>query len=126
MFAIIAGGSKVYPPIGRDARTARLERVAQAGAWTEAALALIELELPRWHLRRLEQDGDEWYCTLSCYPRTPSEFDDCVDGRGASLPLAILDALLEGHRRSVSGEDAKRAGGVEPIRTEAVWCDNVR
>lgn len=71
-------------------------RVAKAGAWTDAALALLELELPRWQMRRLEQDGDEWHCMLSRYRRTPLVFDDAVDGRGPSLPLAILDALLRG------------------------------
>lgn len=126
MFAAIAGGSKAYPPIGSIPRQARLARVAKAGAWTDAALALIELELPRWHVRRLEQDGDEWYCTLSRYRRTPLEFDDAVDGRGPTLPLAILDALLEGQRRSLSEGNPQPTANSEPTQTEAVWCENVR
>ena len=126
IFAVIAGGSKAYPPIGSLRRHERLERVAKAGAWTDAALALVELELPRWHVRRLEQDGDGWYCTLSRYPRTPREFDDAVDGQGLSLPLAILDALLEGHRRLLSEKNPQPPANPEPTHTEVVWCENVR
>ena len=29
-----------------DEKTARVERLIQSGAWTDAALALIDLELP--------------------------------------------------------------------------------
>ncbi|HEY9011663.1 MAG TPA: hypothetical protein VIN06_11650 [Devosia sp.] len=126
MFAAVAEGSKNYPPIGSASRSARLERVARAGAWTEAALALLELELPNWHVRRLEQDDHEWYCTLSRHPRAPREFDDSVDGRGPSLALAILDALLEAHQRSLSEEDTQPPADGGPTRTEVVWCENVR
>jgi hypothetical protein len=125
MFAAIAGGSKAYPPVGSMPRQARLARVAKAGAWTDAALALIELELPRWHVRRLEQEGDEWYCTLSRYRRTPLEFDDAVDGQGPSLPLAILDALLEGRRRLL-GEKNPPPPADSAAPAEVVWCENVR
>jgi hypothetical protein len=37
----------------RTGNVARLNRLIEAGAWTEVALALIELELPQWTLRRL-------------------------------------------------------------------------
>ena len=126
MFAAIAGGSRAYPPIGSVPRHARLARATEAGAWTDAALALLELELPRWHVRRLEQDGDEWYCTLSRYPRTPREFDDAIDGQGSSLPLAILDALLEGRRRLLNQAYPPPAANSKPAPTEVVWCENVR
>lgn len=126
MFAVIVRGSKAVAPIGSEARRSRLTRVTEAGAWTEAALALVELELPRWHVRRLELDGDEWYCTLSRYLQAPHEFDDAIDGRGPSLPLAILDALLEGHRRSLNEANTQPPASSEPTRTEVVWCENVR
>ena len=125
MFAAIAAGSRVHPPIGSVSRSKRLASVAEAGAWTDAALALVELELPRWHVRRLEHDGSEWYCTLSLYPRMPREFDDAVDGRGPLLPLAILDALLEAHRRLPGEAYSRPPDSPESTRTEAVWCDNV-
>jgi hypothetical protein len=123
-FAAIANGSKAYPPIGSASRSARLARVAEAGAWTEAALALVELELPRWHVRRIEHDGSEWYCTLSLHRRMPRELDDAVDGRSSLLPLAILDALLEARRRSLEEANSRPPDSPQSTRTEVVWCDN--
>src|SRR6476620_8627226 len=46
-------------------KTARVERQIQSGAWTDAALALIDLELPQWQIRRLVYDEGEWHCALS-------------------------------------------------------------
>ena len=37
----------------------------QFGAWTDAALALIDLELPQWQFRRIAYDEGEWSCALS-------------------------------------------------------------
>src|SRR5437667_6105499 len=53
------------PSANQNARAARVERLIQSQAWTDAALALIDLELPQWHVRRLAYDGGEWYCALS-------------------------------------------------------------
>ena len=47
------------------AAAARIERLIQWSAWTDAALALIELDLPQWQLRRIAYDGGEWRCALS-------------------------------------------------------------
>ena len=44
---------------------ARAEQMIQSGAWTDAALALLALELPQWQLRRLVYDDGEWHCALS-------------------------------------------------------------
>jgi len=53
-----------YPSLGQTEKTARLSRLIQSGAWTDAALALIDLELPLWQIRRLAYDDGEWYCAL--------------------------------------------------------------
>ena len=37
-----------------SATKARLNRLIESGAWTDAALALLELELPQWKLRRID------------------------------------------------------------------------
>ncbi|MBI4920953.1 MAG: hypothetical protein HY834_04335 [Devosia nanyangense] len=124
-FAAIAAGAKAFPPIGSASRQARLGRLTETGAWTEAALALLELELPDWHVRRLEQDGDEWHCTLSLHRQTPLEFDDAVDGRDPLLPLAILDALVEARRRSNPSPPSPSSSGSQNVRTEAAWVDNI-
>src|SRR5262245_8359550 len=65
----------------RHAGTAkfRLDALIEAGAFTDAALALIELELPRWKVRRLVHDEGEWICSLSTQPNLPIELDDVAE-----------------------------------------------
>ena len=41
-------------------KAARLKELLEAGAWTDAALALLELELPQWKVRRIVSDDGEW------------------------------------------------------------------
>ena len=41
-------------------RAARAEQMIRSGAWTDAALALLALELPQWQLRRLIYDDSDW------------------------------------------------------------------
>ena len=59
----------------RAGKTAHIERSLAAGACTEAALALLELEMPNWTIRRLVNEGGEWLCSLSRRPWVPTEFD---------------------------------------------------
>jgi len=47
----------------------RIHRLIESGAWTDAALALLELELPQWKLRRIVYEDREWHCALSRHPR---------------------------------------------------------
>jgi hypothetical protein len=77
----------------RAGKTAHIERSLVAGACTEAALALLELEMPNWTIRRLVNEGGEWLCSLSRRPWVPTEFDDMVEARHAVLSLAVLRAL---------------------------------
>lgn len=51
---------------------AKLDALIAAGAWIDAALALLELELPQWTLRRLVYDDGEWHCSLSKHPPSRS------------------------------------------------------
>ena len=80
-------------------RVAALDELAEAGAWTDATLRLLELELPNWIVRRLIREGDDWLCTLSRQPNLPIALDDTVEGVHATLPLAILRALVDARRR---------------------------
>jgi hypothetical protein len=110
----------------RVAGKSRIDRLMEQGAWTEAALALVEAELPRWRVRRMVCEGGEWLCSLSSQPQVPIEYDDLAEGRHASLPLAILNAMLEARRCAAS---ANRVGSqtvpqVRPIPSHAVCCDN--
>jgi hypothetical protein len=91
----IAATCRRFPSIGQRAKTARIERLLGADALVEAALALIDLELPQWQVRRIAYDGGEWYCALSRERELPDWLDQSVDGHHQDLALAILAALVE-------------------------------
>jgi hypothetical protein len=80
---------------GQSARAARIARLLSAGAFAEVALALIDLELPQWHLRRIVYDGGEWHCALSRAPELPDWLDQSIEARHHDLALAILAAFVE-------------------------------
>src|SRR6476646_8664959 len=84
--------------VGRAEKTARIERLMESGAWTDAALALIDLELPRWQVRRIAYDEGEWYCALSRERELPNWLDRSIEARHTDLPLAILSAFVEAQR----------------------------
>ena len=72
----------------------------QSGAWTDAALSLIDLELPQWQVRRLAYDDGEWYCALSRQRELPDWLDQPIETHHADLALAILSAFVEAQRVS--------------------------
>jgi len=53
---VIAAACRRFPSMGQSAKSARIEQFIQAEAWTDAALALIDLELPLWQVRRIAYD----------------------------------------------------------------------
>ena len=109
----------------RDAAKSRIDRLIESGAWTDAALALVELELPQWKLRRIVYEEGEWHCCLSRHPQLPLGLDDVAEASHEILPLALLISLLQA-RRAV----AERPTGVTavpqvgPVSGYAVCCDN--
>ena len=84
----------------QGSRTAHVEGLIAAGAWTDAALALIDLELPQWQVRRLAYDEGEWHCALSRQRELPDWLDSAIEARHADLALAILSAFVEARRVS--------------------------
>jgi hypothetical protein len=91
-----------YPSRGQAAKTARIEQLIDARAWTDVALALIDLELPLWRIRRIAYDAGEWYCALSRQCELPDWLDQASEGRHADLTLAILSAFVEAQAASAS------------------------
>jgi hypothetical protein len=76
--------------IGKPSRRLpiRIERLIDYGAWTDAALALLELELPHWQLRRLVYDDGEWHCALSRQRELPEWLDDrSIESHHADLAM---------------------------------------
>jgi hypothetical protein len=97
MSEILAETSQRFPSLGRTGQTARIERLIRSEAWTDAALALIDLE-PQWQLRRIAYDGGEWHCTLSRHRELPEWLDQSVETHHADFSLAILSAFLDAQR----------------------------
>jgi len=129
VFAKIIGSvcSRI-PILSKSGKTARMERLIESGAWTDAAMALIESEMPGWKLRRLVYDNGEWFCSLSQQPNMPADLDDSADAAHEILPLAILRAFVEARRRSRDAINAgSSASGNPPLQAaagDAVCCDN--
>lgn len=123
---IIDGACVRLPALGRTEKAARLNRLVEAGAWTEVAFALIELELPQWQVRRLVCDDGEWLCSLSAQPNLPAELDDTADARHQNLPLALLSVLLEAQRQMADAREVRlpMAPQNRPATGLAICCDN--
>ena len=126
MSEIIGQTCRRFPSLGQSAKTARVGQLIESGAWTDAALALIDLELPQWQVRRLAYDQGEWYCALSRERELPEWLDQSIEGRHADLALAILSAFVEAQlvaapssRTSVPAVTRDNGSLYEPMS-----CDN--
>jgi hypothetical protein len=93
----------------------RLRQLFDAQAWTDVALALIAIELPRWSLVGLAFDDGEWTCTLARHPQMPAWLDDCVDAHHADLVLAILAAFVDACDMQTC-DDRDTAGSISACR----------
>jgi hypothetical protein len=123
---VMAEACSRLPVLRSAGKTARVDRLIEAGAWNDAALALIELELPVWKLRRLVCEDGQWFCSLSKQPKLPVDLDETADANHDVLPLAILGAFVEA-RRMAGAVHKIRPQTVPQIRPKsghAVCCDN--
>jgi hypothetical protein len=115
-----------FPSMGQTEKTDRLERLIHSGAWTDAALALIDLELPQWQIRRIAYDEGEWHCALSRQRELPDWLDQSIEGRHTDLPLALLSAFIDA--LSVHASSTRTSVPAVPQATSAldepVCCDN--
>jgi len=103
-----------------------LDRLVEDCAWCDVALALIELELPAWSVRRLLHEDGEWFCSLSKDSSLPLALDDTADSSHHALPLAILGAFVEAKRRVVAKEPAGRSlvPQMKPAPAAVICCEN--
>jgi hypothetical protein len=122
--AVIAQACQRFAAHGPAAK-ARIDRLIESGAWTDAALALVELELPQWSVRRLICEGGLWHCSLSKQPGLPTRLDETAEASHESLPLAILGAFVEA-RRDLSATPARPrvVPQVRPVAGCVACCDN--
>ena len=102
MADIISQTCRRFPSAGQSGKTSRVERLIRSGAWTDAAIALLDLELPQWQIRRLVYDEGEWHCALSRQRELPDWLDQSIETHHADLALAILSAFVEAQRIGAS------------------------
>jgi hypothetical protein len=126
---VAAGACARITMPGCAGKAARINRLIASEAWTEAALALVELELPQWRLRRLVCEEGYWLCSLSKQWNLPAWLSDDAEARHESLPLAILTALIEARqgaeslpRPAVGSVPQCGIQSVPPV--EVLCCDN--
>ena len=123
---IIGQTCRRFPPLRPTEKTVRIEQLIGSGAWMDAALALIDLELPQWQVRRIAYDEGEWYCALSRQRDLPDWLDQSIEAHHEDLPLAILSAFVEAQRVSTP----RKRTSVPLVRRDAdlicipVCCDN--
>jgi hypothetical protein len=129
MSKIVAGAcSRVSLP-GCAAKAAKIDRLIESEAWTEAALALVELELPQWKLRRLVYEDGVWLCSLSKHRNLPAWLDDNAEACYDLLPLAIVSALVEARRCGepsfpAAASSVPQCGTKSASPIETMCCDN--
>jgi hypothetical protein len=126
IFNVVSDACTRLPVLKEAGKATRIDQLIEAGAWSDAALALIELELPAWKLRRLVYEDGEWLCSLSEQPYLPVALDDTADASHQVLPLAILGAFLAARRRMSAAREAgsPTVPQVRPTSDYAMCCDN--
>jgi hypothetical protein len=123
---IIGETCRRFPSLRQTEKTARIEQLIHSQAWTDAALALVDLELPLWQVRRIAYDDGEWHCALSRERELPDWLDRSIESCHTDLALAILSAFADARRISAL---ASRTS-VPTVRRDAnplyqpVCCDN--
>jgi hypothetical protein len=110
----------------RTPRSARFKKFVEAGAWADAALALIESELPLWKLRRLAYDEGQWYCALSRQRELPEWLDQAVEASHTNPTLAILSVYVETLRQIEASREPSRPSvpQMRVVQYERLCCDN--
>ena len=126
MSEVIGETCRRFPSVGQTEKTARIERLIGSEAWTDAALALIDLELPQWQVRRIAYDEGEWYCALSRERELPDWLDRSIETRHVDLSLAILSAFADAQR--VTAPSSRTSVPTVPREAnplyEPVCCDH--
>ena len=126
MSEVIGEACRRFPSVGQTEKTARIERLIGSEAWTDAALALVELELPLWQVRRIAYDEGEWYCALSRERELPDWLDRSIETRHTDLALAILSAFVDAQR--ISAPQSTTSVPTVPRGSDALYepvcCDN--
>jgi hypothetical protein len=121
-----SGACARLPSLRQMGKTITLDRVIEAGAWTDAAITLIGFELPNWNVRRLFCEDGEWLCSLSRQPNLPIFLDEPAEGSHAVLALAVLRAFVAARCRSAATQQVTASVPLVLPRPAFVFCcDNL-
>lgn len=123
---IIEHACRRFASLGQSERTKRVARLIEVEAWADAALALMELELPMWRVRRIVYDEGEWHCALSRQRELPDWLDAAIEAHHTDLALALLSALIE-VEALVTDASRPSVPTVRPVLDplcDPVACDN--
>jgi hypothetical protein len=110
-------------PMCKALEIGRIRQLIANCAWTDAALALLALEQPRWRLRRLAYDDGEWHCALSHNREMPEWLDSDIESHHADMALAILDAVVQ-VRNETDAAGISTGPGAPDAQWEPALCDN--
>jgi hypothetical protein len=129
MSKVIAGAGTRFTMPSCAGQGAKIDRLIASEVWTEAALALVELELPQWRLHRLVCEENTWVCWLSQQWAPRVWHSDCAETRRQSLPLAVLGALIEAQQCSEplsmrAASSVLQCGAKSGLPVETMCCDN--
>jgi len=125
---VISAACRRFPSAGQAEKTAKIERLVASQAWTDAVLALIDLELPQWQVRRIVYDEGEWHCALSRERELPEWLDQAIESHHTDLALAILSAFVDVQR--ISAPSTRPSVPIVQRETSALYqhqplcCDN--
>ena len=93
LLADIVAATCPTAPAGADRRARLVEHLLSADAFTQAAFALVEWRLPDWSVRRLCQEGQQWWCAIT--HRDMIEWGgEEEDQSHEDMTLAILKSYL--------------------------------
>jgi hypothetical protein len=126
LFTDVLATARHGTPIRKALEVARIKHLIASCAWTDAALALLALDLPRWQLRRLAYDDGEWHCALSKNREMPEWLDTAIETHHPDMALAILGAVLQARHEGLTPALASVEMG--PDAPDEPWqpalCDN--
>ena len=124
--SIVNGASRRLLMPSQTANSARLAKFVSDGAFTEAMLLLIELELPQLKLRRITYDEGEWHCALSRQRELPDWLDQAIEARHPDFTLAIAGAFIEALRtiEPLRGASRSSVPAFRSERFETLSCEN--
>jgi hypothetical protein len=125
LFGRVAEHCTRLSSLRQSGKAIELDRMIEADAWTDAAIALIAFEQPNWSIRRIVCEDGEWHCSLSRQPNLPLDLDDMAEASHEVLPLAVLRAFVAARTRdAVAPQAVSATPRIRPASNSFVFCSD--